>query len=455
MDNANETTDAKPAGFSYLITPRAAHAGGGWRLQLLEDGLEVGGGVYPVNEDTTSDDAHLEAMDDAEAWLASCGASGTPAAIAEIVSRDLEPAAATVLTDERIESLPRYRDLGGFGVTQWENGEYVKFADVERLLAHAGVTAELVGDSSIPFDLGKLAREVTQAPWTLDAPDGAHVVSEDYHVIRAGCGFLAEAKDQREPGFRIAGHMTEADARLITAAPVLLEALRQIRATQPTDEKSVAVLKAEVAFYKKLWQQSRVVKSGVPADAGLTEDADTQKDEAQQQLLHPATQVYFRAGLLACREYMARFVEAESPGIAASIRANWWPSLGKDFGSPRKLNWEELTEGEYDTPSFRVKTAEEVSPTQEALPIALGFFASIGAAPTIPAQAPAADEVRAVALEEAVKACEAERVEIAGPSDAAYNLATDHCIKAIRALAHQSTANNAEPADQKNEGEQA
>lgn len=96
--------------------------------------------------------------------------------------------------------------------------------------------------------------------------------------------------------------------------------------------------------------------------------------EAQESFLHPIQQVYFRAGLLACREYMARFVEAESPSIAMSIRANWWPSLGPDFGPPRKLDFTEVTRGEFGTAEFRSKTAGEVSPTQEALPIALGFL---------------------------------------------------------------------------------
>lgn len=97
----------------------------------------------------------------------------------------------------------------------------------------------------------------------------------------------------------------------------------------------------------------------------------------QDDHLHPVQQVWFRAGLLACREYMARFVDAESPTIAMSIRANWWPSLGQDFGPPRQLDFGELTEGEYGTSSFRCKTAVEVSPTQEALPIALGFLQSL------------------------------------------------------------------------------
>jgi hypothetical protein len=97
----------------------------------------------------------------------------------------------------------------------------------------------------------------------------------------------------------------------------------------------------------------------------------------QESLIHPATQVFFRAGLLACREYIARFVEHESPTIAASIRANWWPDLGQDFGPPRRLNWSEMTEGQYGEEDFRAKTADEISPTQEALPIALQFLLSL------------------------------------------------------------------------------
>ncbi len=54
-------------------------------------------------------------------------------------------------------------------------------------------------------------------------------------------------------------------------------------------------------------------------------------------------QVYFRAGLLACREYMARFVEQGGDATtAASIRANWWPQLGEDPGAPRQLKFDEV-----------------------------------------------------------------------------------------------------------------
>ena len=97
-------------------------------------------------------------------------------------------------------------------------------------------------------------------------------------------------------------------------------------------------------------------------------------DEVQMSLGNPAHQVYFRAGLLACREHMARFVEAESPTIAASIRANWWPDLGPDMGPPRLLEWGELTEGEYGEAGFRCKEPHEISPTTEALAIAQQFL---------------------------------------------------------------------------------
>jgi len=37
--------------YSYEITPRPAALGGGWKLTLLQDDQEAGGGVFPVPED--------------------------------------------------------------------------------------------------------------------------------------------------------------------------------------------------------------------------------------------------------------------------------------------------------------------------------------------------------------------------------------------------------------------
>jgi hypothetical protein len=63
-DDRRNDTRRKPAGswqadfahlpatastkYSYEIKARARELGGGWQLQLLEDGQEVGGGVFPV-----------------------------------------------------------------------------------------------------------------------------------------------------------------------------------------------------------------------------------------------------------------------------------------------------------------------------------------------------------------------------------------------------------------------
>lgn len=34
--------------FNYEILPRPVELGGGWRLRLLEDDVEMGGGVFPI-----------------------------------------------------------------------------------------------------------------------------------------------------------------------------------------------------------------------------------------------------------------------------------------------------------------------------------------------------------------------------------------------------------------------
>lgn len=44
------------------IIPRAAALGGGWRLFLLDNGLEVGGGVFPVTTDAQSATAWWETL---------------------------------------------------------------------------------------------------------------------------------------------------------------------------------------------------------------------------------------------------------------------------------------------------------------------------------------------------------------------------------------------------------
>lgn len=98
-------------------------------------------------------------------------------------------------------------------------------------------------------------------------------------------------------------------------------------------------------------------------------------DQGGECTQNPLTKVYFRAGLLVCREYMARFVEQGGDATtAASIRANWWPSLGADPGPPRLFDFAELCEesdGPDGKPIFKTLT---ISPSVEALPIAYQFL---------------------------------------------------------------------------------
>ena len=61
--------------YAHTITPRPPELGGGWRLRLLEDGEEVGGGVFPPADRADPAEALQAAFDEAEAeaeaWLSS------------------------------------------------------------------------------------------------------------------------------------------------------------------------------------------------------------------------------------------------------------------------------------------------------------------------------------------------------------------------------------------------
>ena len=59
--------------YSYEINPRPLDLGGGWRLRLLEDEQEVGGGVFPLlQEDALQGIAWWNEMGEPERghWLA-------------------------------------------------------------------------------------------------------------------------------------------------------------------------------------------------------------------------------------------------------------------------------------------------------------------------------------------------------------------------------------------------
>lgn len=68
--------------FSYEIDPHPGELGG-WRLRLLEDGIEVGGGVFPLVEGAHGADKALKAAfsdaeDEALAWMDSRPTQASP-----------------------------------------------------------------------------------------------------------------------------------------------------------------------------------------------------------------------------------------------------------------------------------------------------------------------------------------------------------------------------------------
>lgn len=89
---------------------------------------------------------------------------------------------------------------------------------------------------------------------------------------------------------------------------------------------------------------------------------------------NPIHQVYFRAGLLAAREAMARFVEqGGNAAVAQSIRSNWWPSLGDDPGAPRLFDFSEIAD-EIAVDGRTVYRSKAISSSVEALPRAHQFL---------------------------------------------------------------------------------
>jgi len=55
--------------YSYEINPRATELGGGWNLRLLQDGQEVGRGVFPAIADEAKGIAWWNGMqEDERAW---------------------------------------------------------------------------------------------------------------------------------------------------------------------------------------------------------------------------------------------------------------------------------------------------------------------------------------------------------------------------------------------------
>lgn len=67
--------------YTYEINPRPAALGGGWQIRLLDEGEEVGGGVFPVVVEEVAGIVWWNGLNDAERarWLQQSEGLGTAA----------------------------------------------------------------------------------------------------------------------------------------------------------------------------------------------------------------------------------------------------------------------------------------------------------------------------------------------------------------------------------------
>lgn len=67
--------------YTYEINPRPAVVGGGWQVRLLDEGEEVGGGVFPVVVEEVAGIVWWNGLNDAERtrWLQQCEGLATAA----------------------------------------------------------------------------------------------------------------------------------------------------------------------------------------------------------------------------------------------------------------------------------------------------------------------------------------------------------------------------------------
>ena len=91
----------------------------------------------------------------------------------------------------------------------------------------------------------------TPAPWRVSS-ESPHIIKKDYRAIGSDAGFLiASTMGNDNSGFYASEQEADANARLIAAAPELLEALEElIAATQHLDPCQATVDKARAAIAK-------------------------------------------------------------------------------------------------------------------------------------------------------------------------------------------------------------
>lgn len=134
--------------YGYQIDPRPETLGGGYRLRLLCDGSEVGGGVFPADADGSDAEAYEEALAEASAWLASRSQAASSCHMLTFSGRDYLPT-QMVPADVHIEDVAHALSLicrfGGHTKVHYSVAQHSLL--VARILEDRGapVEAQLAG----------------------------------------------------------------------------------------------------------------------------------------------------------------------------------------------------------------------------------------------------------------------------------------------------------------------
>ena len=199
--------------YSYQIDPRPETLGGGYRLRLLCDGAEVGGGVFPA--DASNADAYEEAIAEASAWLASRSQASSSCHMLTFSGRDYLPT-QMVPADVHIEDVAHALSLicrfGGHTEVHYSVAQHSLL--VVRILDGLGAPREAmlcglmhdaheayVGDVPTPIKalLGATWAEVEhQAEVAVLAAYGLERAMTDWHELIRHADRIALATERRD-----------------------------------------------------------------------------------------------------------------------------------------------------------------------------------------------------------------------------------------------------------------
>lgn len=244
--------------------------------------------------------------------------------------------------------------------------------DQQEMLAIVREVLERVAGQSVPPPAGwRAAIERVRDKLGVDhGLSGPQAVSYTDNCRVYGGSALDAAIDELEAAESADPRRAASAARSLFGRDKLLALARQAAKTceerhgyLPSDDEAAA------SFEPHAWVLQAME---LAADASVpTKDMHEQMAiPMHDTCINAVHRVYFRAGLLAMRELLARAVTPRNPVLAAGLRTAWVPTLGPDPGPPRRNHWNELAVGGEDGPWT---ARADVDPSVEALSTALQF----------------------------------------------------------------------------------